>query len=487
MGKRWQALQQPLTIRPYVLLTQLPNCNRNGWLCLTAPITQQTSAADAATDTNIEPVLSPAPTEIGGDALLDWLREPEGVARWQSLWGDWSPADPQEEVAALAAEYAARQELLSLLSFITEETDQRIALALWYVRTRAAWSLINMRTGYEASAGYWNMPAIHGLSALSTLIGSIEPLLPETFRATAQDLWAQATVQAVTPTRPPPFGREEEGEATHDPDDFSVHGENDALRDRLQELRRIMTERDQERSLLAAEVGASSVADATEAARQKLRRLNTRLAEQAREIAHLRMERDEIAGHLPGREPATDAAEKIRALTQTVRNLESRLAIREADRRAFEKELGTSNAEDILAHVQALQSKEAKLKNRVSLLQTNGLFLLRELGGEETETGAAASDDGWFWQATEQARALKETAATRATEIAQLRGQWERVALEAGASEPDTIAERIRALQTELRRVQSEINELLNGDDGLGLGNAPTLPPLPASFFSRRP
>ncbi|MBC7809060.1 MAG: hypothetical protein H7145_23235 [Akkermansiaceae bacterium] len=454
---------------------------------MTAPITQDIDAdknGDPPFDKNNELMSPPAPTDIGG-ALIHWLREPNGLERWGSLWGEWQPADPDETNAAIAPEHSARHELLHSLSVITGETDQRIALALWYVRARAGWSLLNLQIGYEANAGYWNLPAIHGLSALSTLIAAIEPLLPTTFRATTQDLWAQATMQAVTPTASQP-GEEERGEGSPRTGDFAVHGENDALRDRLQVLRRIMTERDQERSLLAAEVGASSVADATEYARQKLRRLNARLAEQAREIAHLRMERDEIAGHLPGREPATDAAEKIRALTQTVRNLENRLAVREADRRAFEKELGTSNAEDILAHVQSLQSKEAKLKNRVSLLQTNGLFLLRELGGDETEAGAAASDDGWFWQATEQARSLKDAVATRASEVAYLKGQWERVALEAGASEPDAIADRIRALHTELRRMHLETAELLNADGTFGMGDAPDLPPLPASLFSRR-
>lgn len=459
---------------------------------MTVPVPQPHSAGNPGDDISLTNSLqsapSPAPTKLG-DEFLQWLREPDGIARWESLWGDWGPADATEREAALALERSARHELIESLTVVTGETDQRITLALWYVRARARWATLNLQTGYEANTGFWNMPALHGLSALSTLLAAVEPLLPETFRATMQDLWAQATVQAVAAADPisEEWDRLEESEAAYAPGDFAVHGENDALRDRLQELRRIMTERDRERSLLAAEVGASSIADATEAARQKLRRLNTRLAEQAREIARLRMERDEIAGHLPGREPATDAAEKIRALTQTVRSLEARLALREADRRAFEKELGTSNAEDILAHIQSLQSKEAKLKNRVSLLQTNGLFLLRELGGEETEAGDTTSDDGWFWQATEQARALKQMVAARASEIAQLRGQWERVALEAGASEPDAIAERIRALNTELRRVQLEVNELLYGEGPFGVGDTPALPPLPPSLISRRP
>ena len=452
------------------------------------PITQQTSAGntgDVSLDNNEESRLFPTPTDIGG-ALLHWLREPEGLARWEALWGDWKPADAEELHAAISPEHTARQKLLHSLSMITGETDQRIALALWYVATRAEWSRLNLQTGYEANAGYWNLPAIHGLSALSTLISAIEPLLPATFHATTQDLWAQATIQAITPTRTVPLENGVSDPFPAGSDNFSVHGENDALRDRLQELRRLITERDQERSLLAAEVGARNVADATEAARQKLRRLNTRLAEQAREIAHLRMERDEIAGHLPGREPATDAAEKIRTLTQTVRSLEGRLALREADRRAFEKELGTSNAEDILAQLQNAQSREARLKNRVSLLQTNSLFLLRELGGDDTATDTTTSNDGWFWQATEQARMMKETVAARASEVERLKSQWERVALEAGASEPDAIAERIRALHVELRRVQGEVNNLLSGDEGFDGTDAPVLPPLPPSLFSRR-
>ncbi len=428
---------------------------------------------------------SPAPGDIGS-ALLNWLSEPDGPSRWRGLWGEWRPADGDEEAVALAAEGSARHELLDVLTAITAESDQRLALALWYIRARAGWNMMNLQTGYEANAGFWNLPAIYGLSALSTLIGSIEPLLPTAFRNITQDLWAQATVQAVTPEQIAPQESDELATALPVGTNFGVHGENDALRDRLQQLRQLLNERDRERSLLAAEVGATVVADATEAARQKLRRLNSRVAEQAREIAQLRMERDEIVGHLPGREPATDAAEKIRALTQSVRQLEGRLAVRESDRRSFEKELGTSSAEDILAYVQELQSKEAKLRNRVSLLQTNGLFLLRELGGDDTDPGAVSTDDGWFWMASERARALKEAVADRAADLAWLRAQWERVGLETGTADPNIAADRIRALNMELRRVQSEVEEVF-GKSAFDESNASPLPPLPPSLFGRRP
>lgn len=313
---------------------------------------------------------------------------PQGEARARDLWSDWSPESDAERDTALAIEETIRGELTRALTVITESTDQKIAVALWCVRARATWGLLNQQTGYEANAGFWNLPAIYGLSALSHLLNVVEPLLPTAFRALMQDVWTLATIQASAEGATKPMFRLSEL-----PSLLSAvlpqGEERDALLDGFHELQAVLMERERERMLLAAEVGVDSD-EAVETARQKLRGYNTRLAEQSHELATIRMERDEIAGHLPGREPASDAAEKIRGLTQAVRQLEGRLALREADRRSFEKELGTSDAGEILKHIQLLQSKEAKVQNRVSLLQANGLFLLRELGGG---ADAASTDD----------------------------------------------------------------------------------------------
>lgn len=426
-------------------------------------------------------VSSPLPTIIGTE-LLDWLQHPVGEARMRDLWADWTPESDAERDAALALEEAVRGELITALSLVTDETDRKIAVALWCVRARAAWGLLNLQTGYEANAGFWNLPAIYGLSALSHLLGVVEPLLPTGFRALMQDVWTQATMQANAKGAGVPEYRLSELPAL-----LLAEGaqgeERDALLDRFHLLQSTLMERERERMLLAAEVGAEA-GMAVEVARQRLRGYNTRLAEQARELATIRMERDEIAGHLPGREPASDAAEKIRALTQTIRQLEARLVLREADRRSFEKELGTSDAEEILKHIQLLQSKEAKLRNRVSLLQTNGLFLLRELGGNVEDATAEAGTDGWFWEASQQAQMLKETVGLRNAQLAELRTQWEGVLVECAASEPAEVAHQVRSLRTRLRQLQQEINEIM-GDDVYGTENAISLPPLPQSLGGR--
>ena len=423
-------------------------------------------------------ILPPTPTVIGTE-LLQWLQTPDGEARMRDLWSDWTPATGDERDTALAIEATVRYDLMDALAAVTDETDQRIAVALWCVRARAAWGLLNLQTGYEANAGVWNLPAIYGLSALSNLLGVVEPLLPTAFRALMQDVWTQATLQATLPQTAAPAFRLSELPALLQAE-AEEGDERDELRDRFYELQNALMERERERLILAAEVGTDP-GDAVETARHKLRLYNTRLAEQSRELATLRMERDEIAGHLPGREPASDAAEKIRALTQTIRHLEGRLALREADRRAFEKELGTSDAEDILAHVQMLQSKESKLRNRVSLLQTNGLFLLRELGGGREEDAPGNDTDGWFWEATQQAHSLKETVGLRNAQLSELRAQWEGVLIEAGASEPVAVAAQIRSLRTQLRRMQADITEMLGAND-FGIENVIALPPLPQSL-----
>ena len=427
---------------------------------------------------NMNPALRLTPTAVDQD-LIAWLREPEGAPRFPDLFDDWQPADEAEATETLGYEREARQELLMTLEQVTGDADRRIALTLWYVRTRAYWSSLNLQSGYSANAGVWNMPLIYGMSALSMLLASTELLLPASLRSALADVWTQTTTLAVSDTP-------EAGDvAPVTSADFGPGADGDAGRDRLNGMRRLLAARDRERSLLAAEVGATSMDSASEIARQRLRDMNARLAAQAREIAVLRMERDEIAGHLPGREPSSDAAEKIRALTQSVRHLETRLARRDVDRRLFEKELGTSNAEDVLAQMQELTSREAKLKNRVSLLLTNGLFLLRELGGEETShsstaTGRSADEaDGVFWQATERARELKEQLADTAATLARRNADWARIAGELGTADADAMVATIRALRRELESLESGIGELL--------GDVPpvSLPPLP-TFAARR-
>ena len=335
------------------------------------------------------PPQSDAPLAPGDNRedLAEWLSESEGAARWEAVWSEWTPMSDAQQDAALSIEASVRHELIHALSLVTDAADRRIVIALWYIRARAAWGVLNLQTGYEANSGVWNLPAIYGLSALSASIERIEPLLPPSLQPLLQSVWKQTTVASSVDE--PPVQSEI----------AALRAENAAHEARLREMQELLTERDRERWLLAAELGEDIAADdATETARRRLRQLAARLDEQTREVMRLCRE---DAVRLPERGTAPGAAEKIRELTQSLVQSQAKVATYEAEQsrlitdavaghdaeiaelraqwKIVAEEAGVATPTMVALRIRSLQTQLQQIKSEVLTMLRDGSGLGEEM------------------------------------------------------------------------------------------------------------
>ena len=233
----------------------------------------------------------------------------------------------------------------------------------------------------------WNLPAIYGLSALSASIERIEPLLPPSLQPLLQSVWKQTTVASSVDE--PPVQSEI----------AALRAENAAHEARLREMQELLTERDRERWLLAAELGEDIAADdATETARRRLRQLAARLDEQTREVVRLCRE---DAVRLPERGTAPGAAEKIRELTQSLVQSQAKVATYEAEQsrlitdavaghdaeiaelraqwKIVAEEAGVATPTMVALRIRSLQTQLQQIKSEVLTMLRDGSGLGEEM------------------------------------------------------------------------------------------------------------
>jgi hypothetical protein len=130
-------------------------------------------------------------------SLENALRGQRLDARWKEFLDAWGEADPELNRRSLEYVSGLRDSFLSLVHDVTDPTDRDSSIALFYMRLKTDWVLINTQYNYQIQDGNLDASLVCRAGMLSALIGAIEACVRPDDLARIGALIAQPTIASL--------------------------------------------------------------------------------------------------------------------------------------------------------------------------------------------------------------------------------------------------------------------------------------------------